>query len=166
LPFLMIDLWHFDAGTTGLVLSAWPLGAIVGAPLSGPAMKRWHSSVVASCGLVLLGAGMVCIALVADGASAPNAAWRLALTGFGFGLFLSPNVHLIVSSAPVRRAGAAGGMLGTARLAGQAAGASILAAICNKTVFNRPGWALALWLAVVFIAGATALSMVRVRRVA
>jgi MFS transporter, DHA2 family, multidrug resistance protein len=50
-------------------------------------------------------------------------AWRMAVCGIGFGLFQSPNNRTILSSAPVNRSGAAGGMLATARLLGQTTGA-------------------------------------------
>src|SRR3954452_18552029 len=49
--------------------------------------------------------------------------WRMAVCGAGFGLFQSPNNRTIVSSAPRQRSGAAGGMVGTARLLGQTSGA-------------------------------------------
>jgi DHA2 family multidrug resistance protein-like MFS transporter len=54
-------------------------------------------------------------------------AWRMAVCGLGFGLFQSPNNRTIVSSAPVERSGAAGGMLATARLLGQTSGAVAVA---------------------------------------
>ena len=44
------------------------------------------------------------------------------LCGLGFGLFQVPNNRNMFLSAPRERAGAAGGMQGTARLAGQTAG--------------------------------------------
>ena len=47
----------------------------------------------------------------------------MAVCGLGFGLFQSPNNRTIVSAAPKPRSGAAGGMLATARLLGQTAGA-------------------------------------------
>ena len=53
----------------------------------------------------------------------------MALCGLGFGLFQSPNNHIIVTAAPLGRSGAASGMLGTARLAGQTTGAVGVAAI-------------------------------------
>jgi DHA2 family multidrug resistance protein-like MFS transporter len=47
----------------------------------------------------------------------------MAVCGLGFGIFQSPNNRTIVSAAPKPRSGAAGGMLATARLLGQTAGA-------------------------------------------
>ena len=55
--------------------------------------------------------------------------WRMAACGVGFGFFQSPNNRAMMSSAPRRRSGAAGGMLATARLTGQTAGAAAVALI-------------------------------------
>ena len=52
---------------------------------------------------------------------------RLMLCGFGFGLFQSPNNHLLLSSAPSYRSGGASGMQSTARLTGQTLGAALVA---------------------------------------
>jgi DHA2 family multidrug resistance protein-like MFS transporter len=48
------------------------------------------------------------------------------LCGLGFGLFQVPNNRNMFLSAPPERAGAAGGMQGTARLAGQTAGGVVM----------------------------------------
>ncbi len=46
------------------------------------------------------------------------------MSGAGFGLFQSPNNREILLSAPRERSGGAAGMLGMARLLGQALGAA------------------------------------------
>ena len=51
----------------------------------------------------------------------------MALCGAGFGFFQAPNNRTLLSAAPRRRAGAAGGMLATARVTGLAAGATLVA---------------------------------------
>jgi MFS transporter, DHA2 family, multidrug resistance protein len=56
-------------------------------------------------------------------------AWRMALAGAGFGLFLAPNSRLIIGSAPRLRVASAGGMVSTTRLLGQTVGATIVAAL-------------------------------------
>ena len=48
------------------------------------------------------------------------------LCGVGFGLFQAPNNRNMFLSAPRERAGATGGMQGTARLAGQTAGGVVM----------------------------------------
>jgi len=53
--------------------------------------------------------------------------WRMAICGLGFGFFQAPNNRTMLSSAPMERSGAAGGMLATARLTGQTIGATLTA---------------------------------------
>ena len=44
-------------------------------------------------------------------------------------MFLSPNARLIIGSAPVERAAAAGGLISTTRMVGQTTGATLVAAL-------------------------------------
>ncbi|WP_323072741.1 hypothetical protein [Mycetohabitans endofungorum] len=57
----------------------------------------------------------------------------MALRSFSFGLFQSPNKHTLLASTPREHNGGASGMLGTARLTGQAVGAALIALIFNVT---------------------------------
>ena len=51
----------------------------------------------------------------------------MAVCGFGFGFFQSPNNRLLLGSAPPERSGGASGMLSTARLLGQTVGSALVA---------------------------------------
>jgi DHA2 family multidrug resistance protein-like MFS transporter len=55
------------------------------------------------------------------------------LCGLGFGLFQVPNNQNMFLSAPRERSGAAGGMQGTARLAGQTMGAILMTLLFTLT---------------------------------
>ena len=55
------------------------------------------------------------------------------LCGLGFGLFQVPNNRNMFLAAPLHRSGAAGGMQGTARLAGQTAGAILITLLLTLT---------------------------------
>jgi DHA2 family multidrug resistance protein-like MFS transporter len=59
----------------------------------------------------------------------------MGLCGLGFGFFQAPNNRTMLAAAPRLRAGAAGGMLATARLTGQTIGAT-LAALVFRLVPN------------------------------
>jgi DHA2 family multidrug resistance protein-like MFS transporter len=79
-----------------------------------------------AAGLITFAVGLGTLAALAY---TPGSAMALplALCGLGFGLFQSPNNHTIVMSSPSSRAGAASGMMGTARLTGQSLGATLAA---------------------------------------
>lgn len=81
----------------------------------------------------------------------------------GFGLFQSPNNHIIVTSAPLARSGAASGMPGTARLTGQSPGARLLGIDFSAAGVREGGTTAALALAALLATAAAALSMPRLR---
>ncbi len=82
----------------------------------------------------------------------------MALCGLGFGFFQAPNNRTLLSSAPMNRSGAAGGMLATARLTGQTFGATI-AALCLRSTIQSGAAGLAI--AALIAALATLASLLR-----
>lgn len=164
LPFLMLDAWHLSPLHAGLVITAWPCGVVAVAPIAGRLIGRYHGGLLGGIGLIALSAGLALLAIMAQQPSTADVAWRLLLCGVGFGLFQSPNNHTIVTSAPLRRAGAASGMLGTARLTGQSLGAVLLALIFAMTgTADGSGPRLALGLAALFAAVSALFSLARMR---
>lgn len=164
LPFLMLDLWGRSAGEAGLVMSSWPLAVLFMAPLAGMLIGRYSGGLLGAMGLALLTTGLVLMATLDGVPSLQSIVWRMALCGIGFGLFQSPNNHTILTAAPASRSGAAGGMLGTARLTGQVLGAVMLALIFT---LNRShpgdGPVMALWVAASLAALAGVFSALRIR---
>jgi DHA2 family multidrug resistance protein-like MFS transporter len=86
-------------------------------------------------------------------------AWRMALCGFGFGLFQSPNNRTMLAAAPRERSGGASGMLSTARLMGQTTGAALVALIFGLAPTH--GTNITLWIAASFSACAALISLTR-----
>jgi DHA2 family multidrug resistance protein-like MFS transporter len=86
----------------------------------------------------------------------------MAICGFGFGFFQSPNNRAIIVSAPRERSGSAGAIQSTARLLGQTIGAALVALIFG---FAGPsggtGPTIAIFLAAGFSALATIASVFR-----
>jgi DHA2 family multidrug resistance protein-like MFS transporter len=164
LPFLMLDAWHLSAMHAGLLITAWPCGVVLSAPVAGALIGRYHGGLLGGVGLGLLCAGLVLLAFMPDQPSTVQVAWRLLVCGVGFGLFQSPNNHTIVTSAPLHRAGAASGMLGTARITGQAGGAVLVALVFALAgTAGGAGPRAALGLAALFAAASGLFSMARTR---
>jgi len=129
LPFLMLGSWGLTPAQAGLAMTAWPLGLIAAAPFVARLIGRLPGGLLGGIGMTVMAAGLLLMALLPDRPELSSVVWRLAVCGIGFGLFQSPNNHIIVTSAPLGRSGAASGMLGTARLTGQSTGAVSVAAI-------------------------------------
>jgi DHA2 family multidrug resistance protein-like MFS transporter len=162
LPFLLLGSLGRPHGEAGLLMSAWPLGTAVMAPLAGRLIGRYPSGLLGGLGLALLACGLTALALLPADASNPDIVWRMALCGMGFSLNQSPNNHTIITSAPPYRSGAASGMLGTARLTGQTLGAVMLAAIFSFwNPHEHQGPATALWAAAACAAVGAILSSLR-----
>jgi DHA2 family multidrug resistance protein-like MFS transporter len=123
LPFYFQSVMGRTAVETGLLMTPWPLAVGVAAPIAGRLADRHRAGTLGGIGLAILSVGLALLALLSPHASDLDIAWRMAVCGLGFGFFQSPNNRAMVTSAPMHRSGAAGGMLATARLLGQTAGA-------------------------------------------
>ena len=127
LPFYFQSTLHLDQVQTGLLMTPWPVGTAITAPLAGRLSDRFSSGLLGGIGMALLTIGLAALALLPAEATAADIVWRMGLCGIGFGFFQSPNNRTMLSAAPRERSGAAGGMLATARLTGMTAGAAIAA---------------------------------------
>jgi DHA2 family multidrug resistance protein-like MFS transporter len=127
LPFRFETSLRFDQVTTGLLMTPWPVAVGILAPLSGWFSDRLSAAVLCALGLVILAGGLAALALLSAHPTPLDIGWRMAVCGAGFGIYQSPNNRMMLTAAPRDRAGAAGGMLSTARLTGQTAGAVLTA---------------------------------------
>lgn len=128
LPFLLQSELGRSVVATGVLMTAWPVAVGISAPLAGRLADRYPAGLLGGIGLGVLAAGLLALSMMDASTSDAGILWRMALCGAGFGFFQSPNSRTIVSTAPRARSGAAGGMMATARLLGQTAGAVSVAA--------------------------------------
>ncbi len=159
LPFHFEDTLHRGQVATGLLLTPWPAALAAAAPAAGWLSDKVSAALLCAAGLAMLAAGLLALALLGEAATTLDIGWRMALCGLGFGLFQTPNNRMMLTSAPRTRGGAAGGMLGTARLTGQITGAVLTAILlewlgaCGETV--------SLGVAAAFALAAAAISLTR-----
>lgn len=161
LPFTFQTVMGFAPGAVGLLMMPWPLANAVSATIAGRLSDRHSPAILGGIGLAALASGLVALTLLPEEASFVDIAWRMALCGAGFGFFQSPNNKTLMTSGPKVRSGAAGGMLGTARLTGQTVGAALAALVMAQLGVTGGGWALAL--AACFAALAAIVSLARIR---
>jgi DHA2 family multidrug resistance protein-like MFS transporter len=129
LPFWFESVLHRDQVQTGLLMTPWPVGVGLVAPLAGRLADRIPAAILGSVGLAALATGLALLALLPADAGNVAIVWRVALCGLGFGFFQAPNNRTMLATAPRDRAGAAGGMLATARLTGMTGGATLAALV-------------------------------------
>jgi DHA2 family multidrug resistance protein-like MFS transporter len=122
LPFYFEDVLQRSQVETGLFMTPWPLVVAIMAPIGGRLSDRFSAGLLGGLGLALLGLGMLLLAVLPPNPSVANIVWRMVVCGVGFGLFQTPNMRAIMTSAPPHRTGSASGIVATARLIGQTTG--------------------------------------------
>ena len=162
LPFLIEYSFGRSAVQTGLLLSPWSLVVGIVAPISGRLTDRYPGAILGSIGLLIMGVGLFLLAMLPAHPSTLDIVWRMAVGGLGFGLFQQPNNRAMLTSGPRERAGSAGGMLATARLLGQTAGATLVALLFR--IWGGPPGPKILFLAAAFALVAAAFSWMKPER--
>jgi DHA2 family multidrug resistance protein-like MFS transporter len=115
-----------SASAAAVCLTSWPLAVAISASLSARLAARVPTAWLCAGGGAMLASGLMATALIPAEAGSVPIAICAAVCGIGFGLFQVPNNRTLFLSAPPERAPAAGGMQGTARLAGQTTGALLV----------------------------------------
>jgi len=126
LPFLLQTGYGFSVLNAGLITTSWFLTTAAAAPLSGRLMGRFPAGLLGGVGLALMSLGLGLLMLLPDAPHPLDIVWRMAIGGFGFGLFQTPNNRTMIGAAPPERSGGASGMLSTTRLLGQTTGAALV----------------------------------------
>ncbi len=103
----------------GLILLAQPVVQALFSPLAGWASDRVEPRIVASAGMGLTVVGLALLYPLASSTAIPYIIGVLALLGFGFALFSSPNTNAVMSAVDRSHYGVASATLATMRLTGQ-----------------------------------------------
>ena len=162
LPFFLQDALGRSQVATGLLMTPWPLTVAIVAPIAGRLADRHPAGLLGGIGLVSMAAGLVLLAALPAHPATADIVWRMAVCGFGFGLFQTPNNRAMIGASPRSRSGAAGGMLSTARLLGQTGGAALVAVIFGLAPAH--GTTLTLLVGAGFSLGAAGVSLLRLRQ--
>jgi DHA2 family multidrug resistance protein-like MFS transporter len=158
LPFLFQTDLHYNAVETGLLITPWPVAIGFAAPLAGRLADKYSAGILGGIGLFIFSMGLLSLAMLPAGPNHFDIVWRVALCGFGFGIFQSPNNRAMLSAAPKSRSGGASGMLGTARLLGQTTGAAVVALLFARLPQQGPTVALLLACGCALVATAVSLA--------
>lgn len=118
----------------GFVLVVQPVIMAVFSPLTGRLSDKVEPRLLASTGMGLSAVGLLLFAFLTGATPIPYMAAGLAILGFGFALFSSPNTNAVMSSVDRGSYGVASATLGTMRLTGQMLSMGIAMLIIGLTV--------------------------------
>ncbi|MBG7619055.1 MFS transporter [Herbaspirillum sp. AP02] len=178
LPFLFQNAYAYSAFESAALFTPWPLGIVLVAPHAGRLADRHSPALLSSLGLAVFTVGLGLLALLPDHAQAWDIGWRALVCGMGFGFFQSPNNREMLGNVSRERSGNASGVLAIMRTFGQCLGAALLGVILAvhtagavahgelqmSPVQDGEAIRIALWVAALATALATAVSASRLRR--
>jgi DHA2 family multidrug resistance protein-like MFS transporter len=128
IPFMLHDTLGLSSAQTGLLITPWPIGILLSAPVIRRVADRYEAGVLSSIGLGITACGFLLLWRLPAHPGVWDIAWRTAVAGWGFGFFQPPNNRAMMVAVPSIRAGGASGMVQVARQAGQTVGAMGVAA--------------------------------------
>jgi len=141
-PFYLQRVLHYSASDVGLVMTSFPSIVLCVAPLSGVLSDRVGTRSLACIGAILCALALFFMSQLGNSASSIDVAWRLALFGFGTGIFQSPNNSAVMGSAPRSHLGVASGILATMRNVGMvlgiAVGGAVLYSFIPSGILQKP----------------------------
>ncbi len=130
-PFYLQRVLHYPSNHVGLVMTAFPLAVMVVAPISGALSDRIGTRAPASIGAGICALALFLLSRLPVYTTGEDVMWRLALFGFGTGIFQSPNNSAIMGSAPRVHLGIASGVLATMRIVGMVLGIAVGGAVLD-----------------------------------
>jgi len=129
MPFYLIQGLGMSPSKAGLILTAMPIVMAIMAPISGGLSDRFGTRLLAFLGMVALAVGLFLLSRLRLDSPPLDVALRLAVTGLGIGIFISPNTSALMGAAPRERQGIASGVLATSRNMGMVLGVGYAGAI-------------------------------------
>ncbi|MBI5615152.1 MAG: MFS transporter [Gammaproteobacteria bacterium] len=118
----------------GMVMLAQPLMVAVFSPLAGRISDHFEPRFISTFGMAVTGIGLVMLAALTPETALTHVVVCLLTTGFGFGLFASPNVNAIMSTIKPNQYGVAGGAVATMRVLGQLCSMGLVATAFALTI--------------------------------
>jgi EmrB/QacA subfamily drug resistance transporter len=110
---------EFTPEEAGIILVSQPIVMAVFSPLAGRLSDIVEPRIMASIGMAISAIGLALLSFMVEGTAIWTIVLSLAILGFGFALFSSPNMNAIMSSVEKRYYGVASATVGTMRLVGQ-----------------------------------------------
>ncbi len=122
----------------GMILITQPVTMAIVASISGRLSDIYDPRILASTGMGIIVGGLVMLTLLTEQSPISYMILILAIVGFGFGMFSSPNTNAIMGSVDKKYLGIASATVGTMRLTGQMMSMGIATLILQIFIGNKP----------------------------
>ncbi|MCL6591266.1 MAG: MFS transporter [Firmicutes bacterium] len=132
-PFYLQKLRGLSPAQAGLFMAAMPAITMLVSPVSGSLSDRMDTRYLSSGGMAIIAFGMWMLSNLTANSADLFIIAGLIITGFGIGLFQTPNNSAIMGSAPPSKRGVASGMLATMRNVGMVLGVALSGALFTSS---------------------------------
>jgi EmrB/QacA subfamily drug resistance transporter len=96
LPFFLVEIYHYTAYQTGLLVAVLSVTNALAAPLGGYLADRLSNMLILRLGSGLILLGLISLLFLGPQDSSLVLASRLVILGIGFGMFQAPNLNEIL----------------------------------------------------------------------
>jgi EmrB/QacA subfamily drug resistance transporter len=134
MPFYLQNLRAFSPSKVGWIIVADSVIIMAMAPVAGWLSDRFGSRLLCTTGCAFIAVAQLLISTVGLDSSILRIVIPLAIQGFGWALFNSPNQSAILSAVPMHRVGSASGMVATAARTGGAMGVALSATLFSSVL--------------------------------
>ncbi|MEO3947720.1 MFS transporter [Gorillibacterium sp. CAU 1737] len=121
----------------GLTISVMALASMATSVFSGPLSAKYGSRWFAVVGMLLMILSIYTFRDLTTHSTTFAIVWRLALSGLGLGLCLSPVIAASVRNVPEEKVGIASGVVNMARSIGNVLGVALLVTMLNNTLASE-----------------------------
>ena len=126
----------FTADVSGIILISQPVVQIVLSPIAGRLSDKRSPAAIATIGMACCAGALFMFAFMGGQTPLAYILAALLLTGFGVGLFSSPNANVVLGSVSKKDYSVATSVQSTARTVGQVFGMAVLTIIMNAVIGN------------------------------
>ena len=121
----------------GMILITQPVTMAIVASISGKLSDTYDPRILASSGMAIIVGGLIMLSFLTQQSTLTFLVVILAIVGFGFGMFSSPNTNAIMGSVDKKYLGVASATVGTMRLTGQMMSMGIATLILHVHIGNQ-----------------------------
>ncbi len=129
MPFYLLQGVGLETSQAGLMLATMPATTLIVGPISGWFSDRIGSRVLCTAGAAIIGVGILLLSQLDADSTTLAIVSRLAIVGFGLGLFSAPNNSAIMGAVPQAHLSTASAMIATTRQIGMSSGMAIAGAV-------------------------------------
>ncbi|KZL89504.1 MFS transporter [Clostridium magnum] len=139
-PFYLQYIMNISPAKAGILMIVYPISAGIIASMSGDISDRLGSEITTFWGLLVTTIGLVLLSFLNTSSTYIDIVTKIAILGFGNGLFQSPNNTIVMSLVPKNKLGITGSINALVRNMGMVFGIAFSVALLYNRMSHSIGY--------------------------